>query len=400
MATPTHVYLDLNVRNDDMDTVSSPPPLNFDETRLHPFLNGDASDYFCTIARFTLDTSNSIPVFIPEMDTSQTNPNNTIYSISFLRVVDTSGNPINAPETSPVNLITARVIYEPSDKTISPPSFPDKVYDPSSMYYHVHSYQRFVDMINTTFQTLFNNIVQIGGDHYSPPFMEWDNNSYTASIHVDPWYFDTTPSNQFLGSSGFSGSNVKYEMYFNTRLYQLFNTLPATFKNATGNLNYRMDIFAKPNNTTRLPVNDANGNQLYLIQMSQEISTISNMSPLDSIVFTSTSLPIHASLSSSPKIISSTNRTTSGNGLPNITNVLTDFQIALSAANHYKPVISYVPQGEYRLVDMYGNKDLTRIDLQVFWKDKKGVLHPMLLYPGCSASVKFLFRLKRFYLGD
>ena len=51
MATPTHVYLDLDVRNDDVETVSSPPPLNFDETRLHPFLNGDASDYFCTIAR-------------------------------------------------------------------------------------------------------------------------------------------------------------------------------------------------------------------------------------------------------------------------------------------------------------------------------------------------------------
>jgi hypothetical protein len=116
--------------------------------------------------------------------------------------------------------------------------------------------------------------------------------------------------------------------------------------------------------------------------------------------FTATSLLIYASLSSAPNVISSTNRTSFGNGLPNITNVLTDFQIAFSVANHYKPVISYAPQAEYRLVDMYGNKDLTRIDLQVFWKDKKGVLHPLLLYPGCSASVKFLFRLKRFYLGD
>ena len=51
MTTPSHVHLDLDVRNDDVETVSSPPPLNFDETRLHPFLNGDASDYFCTIAR-------------------------------------------------------------------------------------------------------------------------------------------------------------------------------------------------------------------------------------------------------------------------------------------------------------------------------------------------------------
>ena len=92
MATPTHVYLDLDVRNDDVETVSSPPPLNFDETRLHPFLNGDASDYFCTIARFTLDTSNSIPVFIPEIDTNQQtdtpNRNKTIYRISFRRLTE------------------------------------------------------------------------------------------------------------------------------------------------------------------------------------------------------------------------------------------------------------------------------------------------------------------------
>ena len=115
---------------------------------------------------------------------------------------------------------------------------------------------------------------------------------------------------------------------------------------------------------------------------------------------TATSLPIYASLSSAPNVISSTNRTSFGNGLPNITNVLTDFQIAFSVANHYKPVISYAPQDEYRLIDVYGTQDLSRIDLQVDWKDKKGVFHLMLLHPGCSASVKFLFRLKRFYLGD
>ena len=387
MATPTHVYLDLDVRNDDVETVSSPPPLNFDETRLHPFLNGDASDYFCTIARFTLETSNSIPVFIPEMDTTQTNPNRTIYKIAFARV----------GATTPI--LPTAVIYEPSDRNQQPPSFPSKVNDPSSTYYHVHSYQRIIDMINTTLLNMFNDIFP-GGDHYNPPYMEWDNNTCTAAINADSYWFDTTPNNQFLGPPGFVLSGQKYEIYFNTRLYQLFNTLPATFMNSAGDLNYRLDIFAKPNNTTKLPVNDANGNQMYNIQMAQDISTISNMSPLDSIVFTSTSLPIHPALSSSPKIISSTNKTTSGNGLPNITNVLTDFQIALSAANHYKPVISYAPQGEYRLIDMYGNKDLSRIDLQVYWKDKKGILHPMLLYPGCSASVKFLFRHRRFYLGD
>ena len=196
-------------------------------------------------------------------------------------------------------------------------------------------------MINTCLHSLFSSFIFHDTGHYNPPFMEWDNNTYTASINVDPRYNDLTPNNQFLGSGGFlPGSNTRYEIYFNTRLYQLFNTLPATYMNATGDLNYRLDIFAKPNNTIKLPVNNSNGEPMHLIQMSQEISTISNMTPLESIVFTSTSLPIHPSLSSAPKVISSTNRSSSSNGLPNITNVLTDFQIALSATNHYKPVIA------------------------------------------------------------
>ena len=132
MATPTHVYLDLDVRNDDVETVSSPPPLNFDETRLHPFLNGDASDYFCTIARFTLDTSNSIPVFIPEIDTNQTgltkNVNKTIYKISFKQIMIGGQVLPNGPITA------GNVIYTRSDTTVQPPSFPDKVYDPASTY--------------------------------------------------------------------------------------------------------------------------------------------------------------------------------------------------------------------------------------------------------------------------
>ena len=226
MATPTHVYLDLDVRNDDVETVSSPPPLNFDETRLHPFLNGDASDYFCTIARFTLDTSNSIPVFIPEIDTNQTgltpNRNQTVYKITFKNVLSGGQSLFTGPT------YTGNVIYTRSDETVQPPSFPDKVDDPSSTYYHVHSYQHVIDMIKSLLVFLYNQIIPYGGAHYNPPYMEWDNNTYTASINVDPQTFDTTPSNQFLGNGFQSAGTDRYDIYFNTRLYQLFNTLPAT----------------------------------------------------------------------------------------------------------------------------------------------------------------------------
>ena len=134
MTTPFHVYLDLDVRNDDVETATSPPPLNFDETRLQPFLMGDASDYFCTIARFTLDTSNSIPVFIPEIDTTQNNPYRTIYKITFVKITDSSGANLPVPTVIPAN-----VIYDPTDLTTKTPTFPFR-YDPSDTFYHVHSY--------------------------------------------------------------------------------------------------------------------------------------------------------------------------------------------------------------------------------------------------------------------
>jgi len=86
MSKPFHVYLDLDVRNDDI-LAGVPPALSFEETRTQPFLEGDASDYFCAIARFTLQPSNSLPVLIPVIDTNQGVPspsvNQTVYKISF-----------------------------------------------------------------------------------------------------------------------------------------------------------------------------------------------------------------------------------------------------------------------------------------------------------------------------
>ena len=81
---PYHVYLDLDVINNDFS--SSPPPLlKFEETRNAPFLDGSSSDYFCSIVRFSIQTANSLPVFIPQIDTKAADPiNTTIYKISFV----------------------------------------------------------------------------------------------------------------------------------------------------------------------------------------------------------------------------------------------------------------------------------------------------------------------------
>ena len=64
--------------------------------------------------------------------------------------------------------------------------------------------------------------------------------------------------------------------------------------------------------------------------------------------------------------------------------------------NNYRNSIDYIPSAEYCFVDMYGNSPLSTIDISVYWKDRGGNLHPLLLTPGCNANIKLLFRRKDF----
>jgi hypothetical protein len=88
-----------------------------------------------------------------------------------------------------------------------------------------------------------------------------------------------------------------------------------------------------------------------------------------------------------------------GSGAPNISNILSDFEIPINSTNQYRPEINYTPPGEYRLIDLFNNENLSKIDLNIWWKDKYGNLVPFLLQPGCSADVKLMFRHRAFYLG-
>ena len=67
---PYHVYMDLDVINNDYIS-TTPPQLRFEETRNQPFLDGDSSDYFCSIVRFSIQTGNTLPVFIPRIQTGR-----------------------------------------------------------------------------------------------------------------------------------------------------------------------------------------------------------------------------------------------------------------------------------------------------------------------------------------
>ena len=134
MNDPHHVYLDLDVINNNEDN-KVVPTLRFEEIRNTPFLDGDSSEYFCSIVRSSIQTGNSLPVFIPKIKLGQPDPNLTIYTVklAWTNTYDYSG--------------TRNVIYR-SDLWAQPPQPPLDKQDLSGSYYYVHNYGHFINLVN------------------------------------------------------------------------------------------------------------------------------------------------------------------------------------------------------------------------------------------------------------
>ena len=129
MSKPFHVYMDLDVFNNTTGSAASAPQLSFEETRTQPFLDGTAEDYFVAIARFSIQTGGTLPVFIPVIDTTQSDPNRTVYQISVSYQGWGATNPIYyVPQPDQVS------------NGVAAPNGPNGQ-DLRGEYYHIRNYQ-------------------------------------------------------------------------------------------------------------------------------------------------------------------------------------------------------------------------------------------------------------------
>ncbi len=116
MYDPYHVYMDLDVVNNDYSTTSK-PQRRFEETRNAPFLPGDIADYFCNIVRFNIQTGNTLPVLTPRIRTGQADVNRKVYTVTIQDSITNNG--VTTYFTASVD-----VMYEPEDLTAPIPASP------------------------------------------------------------------------------------------------------------------------------------------------------------------------------------------------------------------------------------------------------------------------------------
>lgn len=418
---PYHIYYDINVLNNDTTGRERPPFLQFTEIRNSPYLANPA-DYFASVVRFSLETP-TLPVIIPQVKVGGASINELIYTVSMTHPF------LPAPISVPVQYVPQNnLALKPPPTSITAAS------DIINEYYYTFTYKPFIDMVNTALRACWVltraaiGTINAAFDDDSFPYLWWDADANIATWVVPAQLFQTPTANNpnpdytLGGLPAIAGVISPISIYFNAPLFNLFSSFSA-FQNGyegVAPLNWRMlfpdTVSINPYQASVFTGNPAAGVAsmptfptqftaallpqqpllLSLLRVSQEYPTTPLWSPVQSIVFTTSLLPIASSIVSTPVLFGQgATFTTRGNN-SGIANILTDLEIPLEKGWQFKPSINYTPTAEYRLFDLNGNAPLSAIEISVNWKDTFGRLNQVRLGSGCNASIKIMFRRKDF----
>ena len=383
VATPDLLYYDIQIANLENQN-SAPPVLTFIETRNNPFIY-DTDQYQMSVIRFVLDTPN-LPVFIP---TIQPAPNAdidlTIYSVSLQWT-----NPANPSQVFTQQTYIRYIPQSLVAQVPPPPSITENGLQYNlGQYYYIYNYQYFVFLINNAFISCFNALnAQVVGASLvlptsHPPVMSFDTMTNTAIINCDLLGYNTANPSGQIG------------IFFNTPLSVLFSSFPVKLLSVVSNLGLNSQIITNSFQLSNVIQYPPFAPVYSAIQVFQEFSTITMWCPVSSIVFTSQTLPLVSNQISTPVIYNQGSTLGSNGNNSLITQTITDF-VANDA--QYKPQLVYVPQAEYRMLELMSNRPLNTVDISVFWKDKTGALIPFYLASGATATIKILFRKKPQFL--
>jgi len=425
---PVNMYYDLDLVNTDFSTDGQiPARLSFTEVRASPILM-NPQDYFFSIVRFQLDTAGSMPLFIPQIDLKQNVgdpnfPNKTVYEITINYWDKTSGSTAT---------ITKPIIYKPhftvqvANAIQSPPTTSPLTLEAiTSNYFWVGSYAWWIQMINETIASIwaeFNTLpapipaeLALLTDYQvaNPPFMEWDNQTNYATFVAPYSLFNQTgvwnpyvPLVPVAPAPQGEFSPAVFNIFFNTPLHTLFSSFEYVFNNFVNpdKTNYMLRVYNKNGTNwyatptpTVPPAPSQNWNALKTVQL---YGTGATMCPISSLIFETSLMPIVPQMIGLPKIFTNASfsgtQAIQGGQNNNLSNEITDIVEPLNRGDEYFPNVLYLPQAEYRLIDLQGNGPISSIQISVKWKDIYGIYHDFFLQNGCGASMKILFRQKAF----
>lgn len=423
---PDHIYFDLTTTNNDAYSNSFPTQqLVFNESRSNPFIN-DPEEYYLSIIRFRVETNGiNLPLMIPSMDLSQQNiplVNRSVNRLNYVISMRYQPNILNLPFQ-----FQQHVYFTPQNVNVSAPTYVDGVQNNTNGYYNLNSYQAFTQMVNNAFENCLaglNTITTVPSDT-RPPFIQYDPDSGKFQLFAQTTIYGesvatTSRIDVYFGEALynlFSSFQVKYQgnqILPNTGFTQLVEdtssavppSAPTFTASSINYARYQLRFYgtSSRNNQNSLSITDvvapynnvAPAPYTYnAFVMFQDYVATANWCPVQSIVFTTSLLPVSPSLTAPPKVFNSLS-STAGGSASNLVLQITDIELLNESGKEFKPTVLYIPNPEYRLIDLYGNSPLSQLDINCFWKDRFGNSYPLYLSAGMSANIKIMFRKKTF----
>ena len=392
-----NVYYTALINNHDSkvndEDLTEEPQLTFNEDRQYPIIQ-NCQDYQMSIINFKMDTK-SLPVFIPiiKYDDSPAPSNDTIYNVYF--------------SYEGYVFKQAVAYYEQDETKTEPPRINGGYANYSTGFYNHYNYENFINLLNRAVVNalfgLHNLIATIGNataqaniralenvnDLLDCPFFVYDKGSQIIYLNAPKSTYDDDILN-----------NNHIKMHLNEPLYRLMDSLPYVKQNlsltsATGNVNLKLYTLNMNNFRSGTEV------QMYAQQMSgtfrtdvktthliigQDYETLTSWSPVESIVFTSSTIPVNSSIISANHSYEQGIETTEGS-----TNTI-EMELSEFRAGQPKAGVIYEPK-VLRWLNMKDQAELRLINLQVYYRFKyTGELIPIRINSGGSFSCKFCFR--------
>jgi hypothetical protein len=279
------------------------------------------------------------------------------------------------------------VVNKNLENSINYPTSKYELY--SNPYFYIKYVDTFCRMINNAIIEAFNSINGATWAHL--PYFQWD------SVEGKIVYNQPTSSPVVPGIQ----SNVKWFVSVNQPLYNLLNTFrfKQFLQNAGNQSIYPESLSTRFLLDTNILYDGTQQQGGEFISYVQQISSVQTWSPVVSFVFTSTILPIENQITGQPQNLNNIDPSLGDSIIAQSAQnkILTDFITPLTTGvEQSNQIIYYIPQGEYRLVDLIGNTSLQMLSLEVYWKDKLSTLHPITLDAGASSDLLCMLRKKTY----
>jgi hypothetical protein len=377
----THEYINMQMVNEFTVDNTEPKSMIFNQTKTSNIVDV-CSDYYLSVIRWNIQSN--LPVLVPDMvlypsgNTAYTGL--TQYRICVLFTTG-FGTEWNFPAGTIANILYTPEVNNPGvySTKLAPTNKEMVLNDP---FYYIRSVDSFLKMVNDAIEVFIFSIT--GASWTNLPFFNWDANGGKIVLN--------RPNSAPTGITG-TDSSTRFYLAVNQPLYNLLNTFTFNYF-PPANTNFPNIDCRYVLNTDNTPFVSGDYSPYY-----QQSSSVVNWSPCQSIVFVSSTIPVEAQFAGAPVNLNTIDGSTQSSiyAQQSVVKVLTDFIIPFNNGTEAtNSQIYYIPQSEYRLIDLLGNNNLNQLTIQVFWRDKYGSFHTMTLDAGASADILILLRKKSF----